>query len=369
MQRLIDRCARIAVVVCGLALIGCQTSEAEKLLPATTSTTSIHSDVCALNEIVVDPHDELVSLEPGCQTVLKYQTFGRGGSFDVYASDNAGGGNAYDLVWAHDGDTFVTDYWAGAESPDPLVVTVELLPHSTCGDYSGGASERKEFHVPPPSHDCVVRFRIPDDVDVVSIAFTLDYRETATEVVGCDYAAVCTSRFTKFPFAYDKYDNDAAQELGVYVANAPGFSGPTHVAECKLRAITSTQDILAENFTVSEIEARGPTPLTVPIVPPPSVEVEVDCDAVTTTTTLPENPASCGQPCTADSSQPRARDALYTLNSAVGLGTCKTCICDVNRSGAVDSTDALTVLARAVGLDALVRCVQCATPLEAHCGE
>lgn len=52
-------------------------------------------------------------------------------------------------------------------------------------------------------------------------------------------------------------------------------------------------------------------------------------------------------------------DALEALRTAVGLGVCRTCRCDVNESGRVTVADALILLRAAVGIPANLRCPPC----------
>jgi len=54
-----------------------------------------------------------------------------------------------------------------------------------------------------------------------------------------------------------------------------------------------------------------------------------------------------------------ASDALGALNTAVGLGTCLLCVCDVDRSGSVLATDALLILNAGVGLPVPIDCSPC----------
>lgn len=58
---------------------------------------------------------------------------------------------------------------------------------------------------------------------------------------------------------------------------------------------------------------------------------------------------------------PTASDSLAALNTAVGRpGICRLCLCDVDGSGVVTATDALSILRRAVGLDGDFDCASCA---------
>jgi len=74
---------------------------------------------------------------------------------------------------------------------------------------------------------------------------------------------------------------------------------------------------------------------------------------------VPAAPA-CGDP-TGDHVV-TASDALFLLQSAVGLEACMLCICDVDDSGRATATDALAVLKHAVGLGIELLCAECPAP-------
>jgi hypothetical protein len=344
-------------------------SASDDVTPSVTTTTL--SNDCILSEVVVDPDNLFTEIEPGCLTSLEFQTLGPGGTFWVFASDNVGGGNGLDLVTVADADRVTIDYWAGAIVPSPLTITVELVPEDICGNDSNSALGVKDYYLPEPSFDCVIRFSIPSAIDLGAVYVTVDYAESATNVVGCGYAPACQSRYTDFRTLYEKRDYDDLGLLDLNVRNAPGFSTPATIAECDLRFSGGSTIPDPDNFIVTVREARTPPPLYKEITPPPVVTAQVSCgsDVTTTTTTLPPHPAGCGCPCSPVAVGPTASDALYALNAAIGIVTCKTCICDVNRSGIVDSTDALTVLTKAVGLEATLRCVECSTPVSSVCGD
>lgn len=56
---------------------------------------------------------------------------------------------------------------------------------------------------------------------------------------------------------------------------------------------------------------------------------------------------------------PTAKDALIFLRAAVALESCPVCVCDVDASGAVTSSDASLVLKRAVGDSVTLNCPRC----------
>jgi hypothetical protein len=53
------------------------------------------------------------------------------------------------------------------------------------------------------------------------------------------------------------------------------------------------------------------------------------------------------------------RDSLHILRGSVGLSECQPCVCDVDMSGAVATTDALAVLRAVVGLESSLVCSSC----------
>ena len=55
----------------------------------------------------------------------------------------------------------------------------------------------------------------------------------------------------------------------------------------------------------------------------------------------------------------RATDALFALNSAVGLEVCELCICDADGSGSIAATDASILLQVAVGQGIQLACPDC----------
>jgi hypothetical protein len=75
---------------------------------------------------------------------------------------------------------------------------------------------------------------------------------------------------------------------------------------------------------------------------PPDPWSEYPC---TTTTTLSQ-PDRCGHPVSSGSGSPTASDVLYVLQTAVGVGACDACVCDIDGDGVVTVRDALGLLFR-----------------------
>jgi hypothetical protein len=64
----------------------------------------------------------------------------------------------------------------------------------------------------------------------------------------------------------------------------------------------------------------------------------------------------CGHPISDPEGDIVATDALFVLNTAVGVLQCDLCICDVDASGAVVASDALRTLSEASGIDQNIAC-------------
>jgi hypothetical protein len=82
--------------------------------------------------------------------------------------------------------------------------------------------------------------------------------------------------------------------------------------------------------------------------------VALDPTSVSTTTTLPSS--GCGD---ANGGGLTASDALFALQSAVGLRQCAACLCDADGNGAVGAADALRILRAAVGQSVALLCPLC----------
>jgi len=368
-----------AFVMSSLSIAGCETAPTQAGVTTTitsTTTTTWGDYSCVVDRVVVDPDDKIAALEPGCPVTLEAQAFGPGGLFDVCAWDDAGGFGGecgWDPISVVAGSRFTVEYTPGDDFGSEVLVAVALDPHSpdfVCTGDSYGATGYKTFpraDVVPA--DCVVTFRVIDEIDLGEIIFTAGYAASDCEVPGCGGGVACESPVSDWSPAWPTAsDWDERQELYLKAARTQGFSAPTNVYRCDLQKHGGAGDPSPEDFVVSVLSARSPPPLSKALRELPAIEVEIDCAlGPTTTTTLPFEPASCGHPCSVETSPPSASDALYIVGAAVGSRSCKTCICDVNRSGIVDATDALTVLAEAVGLGPYVRCVLCAEPIPLAC--
>lgn len=64
----------------------------------------------------------------------------------------------------------------------------------------------------------------------------------------------------------------------------------------------------------------------------------------------------CGSPTNPEATKPSTTDALFVLKVSVSAATCDPRVCDVNANGSVSTTDALTVLKKAVGQNVALTC-------------
>lgn len=198
---------------------------------------------------------------------------------------------------------------------------------------------------------CVITYRLTSEVSLGSLLMTSDYATANGEFTGSGIAVACTNLSDSQPIFND---NDAAELLGLTFFASEGFTGPTDLAECEFEPANADPD--PTDF-ITQIQLAG-APNGSPVAGVEVVVSSVDCDgagSTTTSTTLPSS-APCGDP---DSNGLTATDALFILATAVGLQTCPTCVCDVDGSGAVAASDALLALQAAVGAPVSLECPPC----------
>jgi hypothetical protein len=125
---------------------------------------------------------------------------------------------------------------------------------------------------------------------------------------------------------------------------------PPDIAGYSIQRISDTDDSFAD-FVCGD-----------PITPENNAGESVDlassapCGTPTSTTTL-QAPPACGDG--NEDGSVSATDALLTLTTAVGAGSCPLCLCDVDLSADVSATDALRVLNAAVGVPVTLQCPAC----------
>jgi hypothetical protein len=138
--------------------------------------------------------------------------------------------------------------------------------------------------------------------------------------------------------------NPAASDVATDVTIDAGTSTTTTVAitTTTLQATTTTTPTTTTTIPVTTTTVISTT--TVPTPPTSS----------TTSTTLA---SPCGDPFNPGSIT--AGDALFVLRSAVGLEVCEVCICDIDGSGRTNTSDALSLLRIAQGLDGVLDCPPC----------
>ncbi len=197
---------------------------------------------------------------------------------------------------------------------------------------------------------CVVTYRLTSDVTLGSLILTSDYSAAGGEFTG-EFGAVACTNLTNTQAIFN--DNENAELLGLSYFAFDGLDGPTDLAECEFEP--NAANPVAADF-VSEIETAG-APNGQPVSGVEVIVSNVSCEGSgsTTTTTLPDA-GNCGDP---DANGLTATDALFILASAIGLQTCSTCVCDVDGSGGVAASDALRTLQAAVGTPVELACPPC----------
>jgi hypothetical protein len=208
---------------------------------------------------------------------------------------------------------------------------------------------------------CHVVFRVDDAHQLGSIQFEADYSLSGGAIDGSGEDAACVA---KIPALAGLFDVDARSLLAVGLLTPSGFATPADVLACTFLAPLEP----ARAITVEVIDAA--TPANAPVLPLPVMSARIECAGATTTTssttTIPAD--VCGKPCTGGRGEPQATDALFMLRAALDLVACAACVCDVDGSGDVSATDALRVLARAVGSGPELDCAACAEPFVPACG-
>jgi cysteine-rich repeat protein len=192
----------------------------------------------------------------------------------------------------------------------------------------------------------------------------------------CSTVTACT-----FPIHSGSCDDDIACTVNdtCHLGQCVGTADCPESLSCNLSTGMCSNSTTTTTTTTSTTTTTTSTTTTTTTMPPGS----------TTTTTLPQG-GTCGNgvvepPEACDDGSPEwtigeycdagcneldcgdtdnngaisASDALFGLRTAVGLGTCTGCICDVDGTGSVTAGDALRLLRIAVGLSSGTSCPVC----------
>ncbi|MFT4571861.1 MAG: hypothetical protein ACI8TX_002743 [Hyphomicrobiaceae bacterium] len=224
---------------------------------------------------------------------------------------------------------------------------------------------------------CVVWFRLTSAVDVSNLNFTVDYRLADGTFIGEGSRVECGVAITgRTVAAYRDRDIDGVREFNAAIIRLNNFSGPTDLAACRWLFNDAPPSIGDFSAVVTGAGTHDPDSGDIDDIRPlPKVRVDrVVCPGelpnglsttTTTTTTLTSVTSStlllgeiCGVPVSGGES-PKASDALFALQAAVGVRSCELCLCDANGSGALGASDALAILRAAVGGDGDLDCPTC----------
>jgi hypothetical protein len=184
--------------------------------------------------------------------------------------------------------------------------------------------------------ECTIEVRLYDPAELASVHFGLEARYTCS-------SPIPDVSMTKF---YDPQD-------GWQTENFPGgFRGPATIATCVADFDHFECPPLLAELPTDTLEAEGPQG---PLSELPSICVaRVDCSDWPCVQTGPFIADVCGD---ADRSGAiQTTDALITLRAAVDLSSCALAQCDADRSGGLSAVDALRVLRAAVGIEGGLLC-------------
>jgi hypothetical protein len=183
--------------------------------------------------------------------------------------------------------------------------------------------------------DCTFEIKIYDSVEISSLSFGL-------------YFGSCTSTIPDLAMTRIR-----SPDSGWEVENFPaGFSGPATIATCVGEFAHFDCPPLLDELPTPTFAAEGPQG---PLTELPAVCVSrVECGPSRCYDKGPFIADVCGDPDRSGDIQ--TTDALITLRAAVALATCTPAQCDTDRNGKVSVGDALRVLRAAVGLPSDLLC-------------
>ena len=151
----------------------------------------------------------------------------------------------------------------GSSGPAPVPTTSTSTSTSTT---TGGATTTT---VGGGVASYTVTFRLVDAVTLGSLQVEIDYSGTGGQVVGSEGSANCTSPLSTAGALVAFGDDDATSTLSIAALKLTGFSGPTSLARCEVRATSGSP--VPGDFVITVIEANAVD--TTPVVPLPTVSV------------------------------------------------------------------------------------------------
>jgi hypothetical protein len=184
--------------------------------------------------------------------------------------------------------------------------------------------------------ECSIDIKLYDLVQLESVYFGLEARYE------------CTSPIPDVSLTEGNLPDDGWQ-----AENFPdGFEGPAIIARCVADFDHFECPPLLEELPTTTYEAEGPGG---PLLELPHICVaSVECSDWPCIQTGPFVADVCGDPDRSGTIQ--TTDALITLRAAVSLTTCASAQCDADRNGVFSTADALRVLRTAVGEQGELNC-------------
>ncbi len=190
---------------------------------------------------------------------------------------------------------------------------------------------------------CPLTFALDDAVTLGALQFSVDYSSAPGVIVGSgatpnqggtvECAALVPSSVTSFN------DTDATSNLTVGIIHLTGFTGPTDLAECTMRAQI---DPVPADFSISVTDAADVN--LVQLVPVPGVSVRIGTcvedpsgsTSTTTSTTTTTTKVTISTTTTTTTTVPPALQELtFTLDDAVTVGALQFDVSYANATGVV----------------------------------
>lgn len=230
---------------------------------------------------------------------------------------------------------------------------------------------------------CVVWFRLTSAVEVSNLDFVVNYGPADGSFLGEGADVECARAVGGNGLvAFRDRDIDGVREFKGSVIRLNNFNGPVDLAACRWIFNDDPPQVTDFSTIVTNAARRdGESGDFIDLRPLPGVRVDrVECpgmlpngltttttttttgvstsSTLSTSTTLPTGSGDCGVP-SSEGPDPKASDALFALQVAVGLRDCALCVCDVDNSGQVAASDALEILRAAVGSGEPLNCPDC----------
>jgi hypothetical protein len=138
----------------------------------------------------------------------------------------------------------------------------------------------------PPFEECLITFRLEDDVTAGSLQWLTSYADSGGDFMNTGENVECFVIAETTIGAVNEHSSEKTLEIGLIKVD--GIDGPSDLVECVWQGRGEPS---AEDFGISDIEAATPD---LELLPDPEIGIHVDCDpgpidtTTTTSSTLPD---------------------------------------------------------------------------------